>query len=195
MNFKEIRFNDSNATRIYTHYISGVKNSIKNLNKSNQNEILMEINSHIYEGLHASDKPEVEGLLDVIEKLGNPEIYLNELVAEKQLEEAAKSFNPIKIFKALILNLTNGFSYVIFFLLYLSLFSFVYLIIMKIIKPKEVGFFYNEDGSFVLGLSHQNYEQHEQLGHWFIPLMAGCAILLFLLITLLLQVKKLINKK
>lgn len=198
MKFKEIPFADANAKRIYTNYLSRVRNSTKNLNKENQNDTLLEINSHIYEAVISTDKKELEALLDVLEKLGEPEVFLKELVAEKQLEEAAKSFNPVKIIKALFLNITNGVSYIVFLILYLSLFSFLFLIIAKIIDPEKIGFFYRDNDLFVLGKlsdSHLNPQQYEQLGNWFIPVMIVCAVIMFIIITLLLRLKKIIKKK
>lgn len=198
MKFKEITFTDKHAERIYASYINRIKNATKNLNKESQTETLLEINSHIYEALVHSGKNELDDLLNILESLGEPEIFLKELVAEKQLEEAARSFNPVKIIRALLLNITNGISYFIFLILYLSLFSFVFLIVAKIIDPSGVGLFYKSSEFFVLGKisdSHTNYEQYEQLGNWFIPLMIAAILLFYTLITFLLKLKKIINKK
>lgn len=198
MKFKEIIFTDKHAERIYASYIKRVKNATKNLNQESQTETLLEINSHIYEALVHSGKNELDDLLNILESLGEPEIFLKELVAEKQLEEATRSFNPVKIIRALLLNITNGISYFIFLILYLSLFSFVFLIVAKIVDPSGVGLFYKSNDFFVLGKVsdlHTNYEQYEQLGNWFIPLMIAAILLFYTLITFLLKLKKIINKK
>ncbi|WP_232789299.1 HAAS signaling domain-containing protein [Sphingobacterium sp. UDSM-2020] len=74
MKFKEIEFENRNCTRIYRDYLKRVRNTVKVLNEQNQQEILLEINSHLFEGF--SDNPngrdEVEHLLDILEKLGQP---------------------------------------------------------------------------------------------------------------------------
>lgn len=198
MKFKEISFTDNNAKRVYSDYINRVKNAVKSLDNETQNETLLEINSHIYEGITLSQQNEMEGLLDVLEKLGNPDIFLKELVAEKQLEEATRSFNPVKIFKALLLNITNGFSYFIFLILYFTLFSFVFLIFAKIFNPENVGLFYRKNHFFILGkakISDIDIQQYEYLGAWFIPFMILCIIVFYVLITFLIRLKKAINKK
>jgi len=198
MKFQEIKFTDNNAKRLYKDYINRVKSMVKGLNKENQQECLLEINSHIYEAFTIVEGNEVERLLDVFEKLGAPEFFLRELVAEKKLEEATRSFNPVKIIKALLFNFSNGVSYIIFFLLYLSLFSFVFLIFAKILDPHKVGFFYKKDHFFVLGRYSSdtvNYQPYEQLGNWFIPTMMLAAIILYVLITLLLKVTKYLKNK
>jgi len=196
MKFKELTFKDQHAERIYKDYIGRVRNSVKTLNSDNQNETLLEINSHIYEALQASATNEKENLSDVLQKLGSPEHFLKELVAEKKLEEAASSFNPLKILKALVLNFGNGFSYIVFFILYVLLAGFIFMIYSKITNPEQTGFFYTDATSWVLGIS-QNSDQHEKelLGNWFIPVMILLTIFFYVVITLLLRFKKRFLKK
>ena len=198
MKFKEIKFLDENASRIYRGYLKRIQNTTKVLDKSSQQEILLEINSHIYEAVHKekqTNKNEIDELLNVLEKLGHPEAFLKPLIAEKKLEEATRTFHPVKVFKALILNFSNGFSYVLFFMLYLFLFAFIALIVMKICMPSQVGFFYSPDKVFVIGMTTAKYEGYEILGGWFIPLMLLSTVISYLLITLLLKFKLIINKK
>ncbi|RWW91654.1 HAAS signaling domain-containing protein [Flavobacterium cerinum] len=196
MKFKEIEFKDNNSTRIYKDYINRVKNSVRILDKDNQQEILLEINSHIYESIkdNSKSKGEVEHLLDVLEMLGSPEIFLKSLVAEKKLEEATKTFNPVKIAKALLLNIGNGFSYIVFTFLYIFLFGFLFLVIAKIINPENVGLFYRPNDVFILGHYSNSagisYAQYEKLGNWFIPAMLLLSAVLYVLLTLLLKLKR-----
>ena len=158
----------------------------------------MEINSHIYESLqNNNNENEIELTLDIIERLGIPEEVLKPLVADKKLEQATKTFNPIHIFKALILNFTNGISYVIFFILYLLLFGFVFLIFAKIIFPSEVGMFTQNNKIIAMGYISikDNQNVKEILGNWFIPFTFICIIVFYFLITFLLKFKKSINKQ
>lgn len=200
MKFKEIAFSDQNAYRIYKDYIARVQLATKILSSNDREEIMMEINSHIYESFNGNidGKNDVEKLLNILDKIGKPELFLKELVAEKKLEESTKSFNPISIFKALILNLGNGFSYILFFILYLLLFSFVFLIFAKIFDPKNTGFFYKANDFFILGklsLAKENHQQYEHLGNWFIPAIIAITILFYFILTLLLKLKKSLNKQ
>lgn len=131
--------------------------------------------------------------MDILEKLGRPEAFLKPLVAEKKLDEATKTFNPLQVLKALILNIGNGVSYVVFAILYLLLFGFLFLIIAKIADPQNVGFFYRPDDIFILGYyrtDEVNHYQYEQLGNWFIPVMLLLTVIFYMLITLLLRIKK-----
>lgn len=190
---KAIKFLESASQKIYNSYIQRVKRVTKSLSAVDRDEILLEINSHIYEGIQQKkDNNEIDSLLDVIERLGEPEVVLKPLVADKKLTEATKTLNPIHIFKALILNLKNGFIYFIFSILYLSLFGFIYAVIIKIINPKEVGLFIGNGTVETLGTyksTDPNDGVNEVLGNWFIPVMLICAILLFIIITFLLKLK------
>ena len=196
MEFKEIQFTDTNAQRVYKNYINSIKNVTKPLSKADRNEVLMEFNSHIYENLqNHKTNSELDTILNAIDRLGAPEEVLKPLIADKLLEKATKSFNPIDVFKALALNITNGISYVIFAILYLCLGSFVFVIFAKIVNGDKVGV-YMKDGDFqAIGMlaNAENYD--EVLGYWFIPVMLLATVILYFIITLLLKLKKSINKK
>lgn len=198
MRTEEIKFSQPASQRIYNDYMKRILKVTNSLSKEDKQDVYMEFNSHIFEALqHKNGANEIDVLLDVIEKLGVPEEVLKPLLADKKLEQATKTFNPIHVFKALLLNLTNGFSYVFFFVLYLLLFVFVFLIFAKIKNPSEVGFWYKNSTSFVFGLSNKLNQggQTELLGNAFIPVMLTSIILFYILITLLLKFKKSINNQ
>lgn len=190
---KQINFKQSASQRIYDDYMKRIRKAVITLPKNDCEDILMEFNSHIYEGIKSSsDEFEVDNLLDVLQKLGVPEEVLLPLVADKKLEQATKTFNPIHIFKALVLNISNGISYIIFAVLYLFLGTGVFLIFAKIFNPSEVGLFIGH-GNWVFGVSA--YPEDEVLGKWFIPFVLLTMALLYLLITLLLKFKRMHKKK
>lgn len=198
MKIEQLKFSQEASGRIYNDYMKRVKKAIHSLSQKDQDDVYMEFNSHIFEAIqHKGQTNEIDTLLDVLQRLGTPEEVLKPLVADKKLEQATRTFNPIHVFKALLLNLTNGISFVILFVLFLQLPGFVFLIFAKITNPSDVGMYF-KDGSFmVLGLSSQSHEHGvtEVLGNWFIPLMILCIIVFYLLLTLLLKLKKIINQK
>lgn len=199
MKIKEIQFKESSSKRVYENYMNRIKKTVRTLPPIDQKEVLLEFNSHIYEGLaRKNQEREIDRLLDVIDKLGDPEEVLKPLIADKKLEQATKTFNPVHLFKALILNITNGISYVIFFILYLSLFGFVFLIYAKFDNPDSIGLYLKNNSFMALGKLNEGYLQNpnisEVLGNWFIPIMVLSIILSYLLITLLLKLKRSINK-
>ncbi len=194
---KHIKFNKNASQKIYNDYLKRIERTTKTLPKVDRNEILMEFNSHIYEGTINTDTTnEVDNLLAVLDKLGIPEEVLKPLVADKKLQQATKTFNPIHLIQALALNITNGISYVIFSLLYLFIFSGIFLIIAKIFNP-NVGMYYKGNEFRVLGLikNIEHSELKEVLGYWFIPAMLIAIIILYITTTLLLKLKRFINHK
>ncbi|UII19924.1 HAAS signaling domain-containing protein [Fulvivirga ligni] len=196
MEFRAIEFKDTNAQRVYNNYIATLKNVTKPLSTSDSQEVLMEFNSHIYEHLQqTSTQPELERLLNIIDKLGAPEEVLRPLVADKLLEKATKSFNPVDVLRALSVNITNGLSYAFFALLYLTLGGFVFLIFAKLFNHDQVGMFYQDDKFTALGMVKNSENYQEVLGDWFIPAMILSAVITYILITLLLKIKKSFNKK
>ncbi|KFF05823.1 HAAS signaling domain-containing protein [Flavobacterium reichenbachii] len=202
MRIEDIKFEEKASQRIYNDYMKRIRKATASLSKTDQDDIYMEFNSHIYEAIHhKKDANEIDSLLDIIEKLGLPEEVLKPLVADKKLQQATKTFNPVHVFKALILNFTNGISYIFFFVLYLFLFGFVFLIFAKIYNPSLVGLYMKKDSFsvFVLGIinpeSQIKNNIHEVLGNWFIPVMLLSIVLFYFLITLLLKFKKSINQK
>jgi len=199
MRLLEIQFEEKASKRIYDKYMSQVKKTVKPLNAKEQDDILLEINSHIYEGLQQNKhNDEIDRLLDILDKLGVPDEVLKPLVADKKMEQATRSFNPWHMLKALVLNITNGISYLVFFVLYLMLFGFVFLIYSKLTKPVETGLFFDGNHFQALGRISPEYLEgtttHELLGHWFIPAMLVAIVLFYILITLLIRIKRKINK-
>jgi len=195
MKFKKIEFEDKNAQRVYDNFIKNLRNVLKPILDEDRQEVLMEFNSHIHERIqNKNSKSELNELLNAIDKLGSPEEVLKPLIADKLMEKATKSFNPIHIFKALLLNIANGVSYIIFSLLYLSLGTFVFLIFAKLFNS-NVGMYFKEGKFQVLGLVIETSDYKEVLGYWFIPVMILATVILYFTITLLLKLKKSLTKK
>lgn len=197
MKIENIKFSQEASKRVYNDYMKRVKKATSSLSKQNQDDIYMEFNSHIFEAIqHKNGANEIDVLLDTLEKLGIPEEVLKPLVADKKLEQATETFNPVHVFKALVLNLSNGFTYIVFFFLYLLLFGFIVLIPAKLIYPSNIGMYYREEFHLYFGwcdMANQNGVT-EILGNWFIPVMLLSVILFYILITFLLKLKKSIKK-
>ena len=198
MEFKKIQFRSTDAQKIYENYLKQIQSATKKLSKEDQTDILMELNSHIFESISKinSEENEVKTLLELLDKIGIPSEILKPLIAERKLNQATKTFNPIHIFQALILNFSYGIIYFIFFILYLFLFSFVVLIFAKMFYPDNVGFYYKRGEIFRYGgfLQDKNIQQYEILGIWFIPVTILLGVLFYFLISLLLKLKKSLRK-
>ena len=186
---KRIDFKNTSAQKIYNDYFKRIERCSTVLSKEDRTDLIMEFNSHIYEGLQKNKaEDELEGLLNILENLGMPEEVLKPLIADKKLRQATKTFNPKHVFQAIKLNIKNGIVFGFFGLLYLFLFSTIFLFIAKIVFPNNTGLFYNnnEFQSFGFVADYKGY--NEVLGIWFIPLVLIFTIILYLTITLLLRI-------
>lgn len=192
---KPISFSNKTAQKIYDDYLKRINRMVASLDDADRKEIVMELNSHIYEGLsHREQNDEVDNLVDIIEKLGAPEEILKPLVAQKKLEQATRTFNPLDIFKALFLNISNGVAYVFFAVLYLALFGFIFLIVEKIKNPDQVGLYFKKGDFYLLGTRNPDTLKvqglNEVLGNWFIPVMVISILVLYIGITFMLRLKR-----
>ena len=185
---KRIEFKNTSAQKIYNDYLNRIERCSTVLSKEDTRDLLMEFNSHIYEGLQKNPtEDELERLLNIIENLGAPEEVLKPIIADKKLRQATKTFNPKHVFTAIKLNLKNSLIFGIFGFLYLLLFTSVFLIFAKIFFPSKTGLFYinNEFRSFGFIANHEGHT--EILGYWFIPLILVITVILYFIITLLLR--------
>lgn len=196
---KKIEFELPESRQIYDRYIKQIQKSITALSKTDRQDILMEFNSHIFEGINKNTEiSEKDNLVNTLNELGTPKTILKPLVADIKLLQATKTFNPIHIFKALILNISNGVSYLLFGILYLLLFYGIYLIYAKLKTPNGTGIFFKDGRFFAIGNFEDflgNESIREVLGNWFIPVIVIIMLILYFIITLFLKLKRTLNKK
>jgi hypothetical protein len=162
------------------------------LSAEDQRELLMELNSHIYEATHtANPQTEVEVLVDTIEKLGPPEETLQPVIAHRKTQQAVRSFNPGHIFQALHLNISNGIGYIILSCIYVLIIAMGILVILKLIYPSHTGLFMYDGHFLAFGFTTELRQgASESLGSWFIPAVFGIMIVLYFLNTILFRLLK-----
>lgn len=193
---KLIEFDNKNAGQIYLDYIQRIKRTTKSLSEKDREDILMELNSYIYEYMQENKaKDETTNLLEIINRIGAPEEILPAVIANKKMEQATRTFNPKHVLKALSLNISNGLSYVVFSILYLFLACFVFLAAAKVFFPSNVGVFRGES-RFYIGLFSSSTIEGTQdlLGYWFIPVVLLLSVCFYFLITLLMKFKQRFKK-
>jgi hypothetical protein len=173
--------------KAYIAYMSKVDHLINNLPKNGQQEIRKEIGSHLYEMLLSYPELSVETALA---RFGEPDAFLPEWVVLKKMELAAGSFDPIRIFRALLLGIrrhsVHAFKYILFGVLYMLTFVFAILTILKLIFPSQTGLLIHSKG-FAFGFTSDINGMHEVMGWWFLPFSIFMTVFLYIIITLLLR--------
>lgn len=190
---KTIEFRNNASLRVYNDYISRCRRVISILSEADQKDCLMEINSYIYEYiLNHHNEDELHSLLNILERIGPPEVTLKEVVAAKKIEQAVKTFSLKHLLEALFLNLRNGTVYVILFFMTLLLAFFPVAIILKIIYPHKTGLWVGK-GNFIIGIKAPQEGVNEVLGDFFIPVVIVTGVIFYFIIIFLLKIVK--NKR
>ena len=190
---KKIKFENLSAQKIYDSYMRRIERTIRSLSKSDQKEIAMELNSHIHtalESVHKSKDDELSSIIKITDKLGDPEIILSSLVEEKSLDRASRTFNPIHIARALVLNFKNGIIYSAYTVLYTAISLCMLLLGLKLFLPNDIGFLVSpEHEEWLIGYSTDPTYQ-DVLGVWFIPTGLVIMAILYIILTLSMRFKR-----
>jgi hypothetical protein len=177
---------------------------VKKLALAQRQDILCEINSHIYEALQREHPSELihdtlpSQLQDILDKLGLPETFIEEMIS---LTSVAPSIEPSHKSVALLrvpMILTQGIVNMIYYIIYTLMLIAVFLVVAKFIDPQGVGFFYAPNKFFIFGkliLQHEEALRYEQLGNYFIPAFLFIISGLYYSSTLILKLKKSIPHK
>lgn len=199
MNFQRINFHHQATQKVYDNYIQQIEKIVETLPEAEQLDILMEMNSHIYEGMRYSSPPnELDDLLHHINNFGNLENMLKPIVAERKLDQATKTFHPTHVFKAMVLNIQNGIFFMLISICYLGLGFLGIAILTKLFSPEDVGMYYKPGEYFVLaGVPRDtvNQAEYELLGDWYISVMILVMFAFYVFITWILRFEKYLRKK
>jgi hypothetical protein len=187
---KRSNFNQEDAYRIYHAYIEQVGKVVAGLPSEDIEDIINEIDSHIFEAFNdatyiSSEKERIEM---VVRNLGSPESFLKPMIAEKKLHRAVNKYNAVGILKGICSSILTGSRYALLSVMYIFILCGGIVIIAKILYPHKTGLFVDE-GHFVgLGFIAQiNSGAVELLGYWLIPIMIVAIIAFYFLITFLLK--------
>jgi len=184
------------ARRIWENYFHEVQRQARPLPKAQQRELILELYGHLQASMASGTvEREAERVLDALDKLGSPSEYVKPLVADRMLEEAAHSFNPITIAKGLGLSVFRGAAYAFaavgFFVGYLMSFALMGVALLKPFFPDEVGAYTHPGGLSVGFISESMHAQAvEHLGFAIIPVGLILGGVLYMGLTKLLRLLK-----
>ncbi len=162
---------------------------MRRTDKEEKKELLLEIKSHLLESFKQDPaESEEEKLLNAIDRLGEPEIFLRPLIADRYMTRASRTLSPKDVARGLYFSLFTGFKKaVISFLLglgYILAFILAAMAVFKPFFPNHVGVLLFNDGSFIAGLSiNSSGVKTDYLGYWIIPLSAALAVLIYIGLT------------
>jgi hypothetical protein len=180
-------FYSEQSYALYTRYIQRVRKNISSLPDNEIEEIIAELDSHIYEALQLNDyrqDSEFQTLEAILNRLGQPESYLTPLIAKKKLVSAFSKYNIINILRAIFLIFRTTGKYFVISILYLFILTFGIVVIAKLLYPQKTGFFIKDGQMLGIGYLYKiNTDATELLGYWLIPIMLVLIVLFYLIIT------------
>jgi len=171
MRFREIKFQHSEAQTIYDRYMKNVRKAINRFPKEERAEIIMELNSHIYEAMQRIKRyDEVQIISDIIDHLGDPQ----ESWASVEVDKAyADKDHTTTNLKWALEEFKIGTLYT---LSYMLLVISAILISCKVHFGEIFGLYYKKGEYFALGSINDGLHslEYERLGMWYIPIWMVC---------------------
>ncbi len=137
---------------------------------------------------HALDLLTEEGEAQAaLSRLGNPDEFLPELVAEKLRGRAARSFSPLHVTAALASSARSGIAGLILSTVAGIGYALAALLITmgtaRLLGQMSTGLFRLEDGRYFLGFG-ETLGGTDMLGLWFVPAAYAAALTLYFILTL-----------
>ncbi|WP_312332022.1 hypothetical protein [Sphingobacterium sp.] len=204
MHYNQIHFTNRSSAQLYKNYMSTATALVKRLALEQRQDILCEINSHIFEALQQQFPQQLiqdttpMQLEDILEKLGLPATFILEMISSASLGQAvAPSTEPASLLKMPIM-LARAIVNLVYYTTYTLMLIAIFLVVAKFVDPQGVGFFYAPNKFFIFGkliLQHEEAIRYEQLGNYFIPVLLFIITGLYYSSTLILKIKKSIYHK
>jgi hypothetical protein len=190
----EVTFREKDAKRVWDQYIRRIQRILKPLDPDMREEISLEIQGHLLESLHDGEgATEIERLLDATERLGEPEEYLRQLMADRLLAKGTRTLHPVVVARGLFFSLFGGMWRVLLTIVtglgFLASFALAVLALLKPVFPRHIGLLLLDGGGIVLGAaSDPSHVKSDALGYWFVPLGLAAAFFLYVVFVQLLRV-------
>jgi uncharacterized membrane protein len=174
---------DASARAAFSAYFLRIERLLAPLPVETASEVRRELEAHAMDLLAEQGGQAQEAL----SRLGAPEDFVPELVAEKLRDRAAKSFAPFHVLEAIISSARTGVTGLVVSTLagtgyVLAAFAMA-MGVARLVGPETTGLFRLADGRVFLGFG-ENLGGVDMLGVWFAPLAFAAAALLYFILTL-----------
>lgn len=188
----ELKFQDRVTVKLWRNYFKRVQRVLKPLPDDQKRDIMLELQSHLLEKMNRIPSgAEAERLLEAMEQLGEPEEYLQSIVADRLILNATKSYLPGDLIGGLVYRLRISIKQALVSLAFgLGYFiSFLFLLMggLKFVMPNRVGLFEKADGTMVLGILEASNNFHDVLGFWIVPIGMAISVSFYVILTRLLR--------
>lgn len=188
----ESKFQDRVTVKLWRNYFKRVQRVLKPLPQDQKKDIVLELQSHLLEKMiRIPSGAEAERLLEAMEQLGEPEEYLQSIVADRLILNATKSYLPGDLMGGLAyrlrINIKQALLSLAFGLGYFISFLFLLMAGLKFVMPNRVGLFEKADGTMVLGILEASNNFHDVLGYWIVPIGLTIFIFSYIILTKLLR--------
>lgn len=168
-------FTTIEAANLWASYVSRINSLVRSLPPELAHELTSDLTDHLAQAYMSRDLalPEVARLLAAIERMGTPEEYLREILADHFIEKGTTGIAPISLSRGLTMDIARGGRSAALALLFacgfIAVISFAALAILSPFLPMHVGLLDMPNGTHLLGFSSEP-GVHEYLGWWRIPI-------------------------
>jgi uncharacterized membrane protein len=174
---------DASARAAFSAYFLRVERLLAPLPSEAASQVRRELEAHALDLLSEQGGKANEAL----SRLGPPEDFVPDLVAEKLRSRAAKSFAPTHVAAAIVSSARTGVTGLAVSTLagtgyFLAAFA-VAMGIARLVAPETTGLFRLADGRLFLGFG-ETLGGVDVLGVWFAPVAFAAAALLYVILTL-----------
>ncbi len=168
-----IDFRTPAARARWDQYFTKIRQLLSGVSARAAADLMTEIEGHAEESLNELGEATAENVEIVLERLGEPDVYLEPILTEKLLEEASHRPTPASVAAALMRVATRRiggfFTITLLFGGYGLSFTLIVLSVLKPLFPGVIGLYVNANGIVLGGLTDAT-GYTEVLGNWFAPL-------------------------
>ena len=172
---------DANARAAMAGYFAKVDRALAPLPRTEADEVKAELEAHALDAL--ADASDVNAALA---QLGDPDEFLDDLVADRMRARAGRTFRPGDVVAALARSAGSGIAGLALSTLvgigYAIAAIAIVLGMLKLFAPRGVGVFRLETGELFIG-HDEAVRGVDLLGFWFSPLAIAVGVCLYLALT------------
>lgn len=172
---------DPNARAAFASYFAKVDRALAALPRAEAEDVKRELEQHALDAVNDSDDA-----LSALARLGDPDAFLADLVADKLRARAARTFSPADVAAALARSAGSGLAGIALATLagagYVMAALAITMGAIHFFDPNGAGIYRLPDGRVLIGVG-ETMGGVDAVGFWFSPLAIAAGVLLYLALT------------